>query len=62
MARYLEAELVGRQDELRRLLAVFEEAKREPPSQVVTVVGEPGIGKTRLANELIALVEATRRC
>ena len=67
MARYLEAELVGREDELRRLLAVFEEAKREPPSQVVAVVGEPGIGKTRLANELIALVEAeatvlTGRC
>ncbi len=57
VARYLEAELVGREDELRRLLAVFEEAKREPPSQVVAVVGEPGIGKTRLANELIALVE-----
>ena len=57
VARYLEAELIGRQDELRRLLAVFEEAKREPPSQVVAVVGEPGIGKTRLANELIALVE-----
>ncbi len=57
VARYLEAELVGRQDELRRLLAVFEEAKGKPPSQVVTVVGEPGIGKTRLANELIALVE-----
>ena len=57
VARYLEAELVGRQDELRRLLVVFEEAKREPPSQVVAVVGEPGIGKTRLANELIALVE-----
>ena len=56
MARYLEAELVGRQDE-SWLLAVFEEAKREPLSQVVAVVGEPGIGKTRLANELIALVE-----
>ena len=48
VARYLEAELVGREEELRRLLAVFEEAKREPPSQVVAVVGEPGIGKTRL--------------
>jgi DNA-binding SARP family transcriptional activator len=57
VARYLEAELVGREDELRRLQAVFEEAKREPPSQVVAVVGEPGIGKTRLANELVALVE-----
>ena len=57
VARYLEAELVGREDELRRLLAGFEEAKGEPPSQVVAVVGEPGIGKTRLANELVALVE-----
>ncbi|HEU0303555.1 MAG TPA: BTAD domain-containing putative transcriptional regulator [Gaiellaceae bacterium] len=67
VARYLEAELVGREEELRWLLDAFGQAKREPPSRVVTVVGEPGIGKTRLANELVALAEAeatvlTGRC
>jgi DNA-binding SARP family transcriptional activator len=56
IARYLEAPLVGRDAELERLLEAFEQAKAEPPSQVVTVVGEPGIGKTRLANELVARV------
>jgi class 3 adenylate cyclase/DNA-binding winged helix-turn-helix (wHTH) protein len=56
VARFLEAPLVGRDDELRRLLDAFEKARRELPSQVVTVVGEPGIGKTRLANELVARV------
>jgi DNA-binding SARP family transcriptional activator len=56
VARFLEAPLVGRDDELRRLLDAFDEARREPPSQVVTVVGEPGIGKTRLANELVAQI------
>jgi DNA-binding SARP family transcriptional activator len=60
IARYLEAPLVGREAELERLTDAFEEAKREPPSQVITVIGEPGIGKTRLANELIARVGEAR--
>jgi len=47
-SRRLDTPLVGRDDELARLKA----ALRAGSCQVVTVVGEPGIGKTRLAREL----------
>jgi DNA-binding SARP family transcriptional activator len=45
--------LVGRVDELDRLIA----AARSPEPAVVTVVGEAGVGKTRVATELAALLE-----
>ncbi len=48
----MEAPLVGRDPELQRLLAVFEEAVRARACRLVTVVGSPGLGKTRLAEEL----------
>ncbi len=43
--------LVGRETELRRLAAAFEGA-RAGVGRLVRIVGEPGIGKTRLADEL----------
>jgi DNA-binding SARP family transcriptional activator/tetratricopeptide (TPR) repeat protein len=52
-----DAPLVGRQKELRRLLAAFDAARAERRCRVVTVVGEAGIGKTRLARELVASVQ-----
>ena len=45
--------LVGRVDELDRLIA----AARSPEAAVVTVVGEAGVGKTRVATELASLLE-----
>jgi len=47
-----ESPLVGREDELGALEKAFERAtdRREP--RLVTVIGEPGIGKSRLAREL----------
>jgi class 3 adenylate cyclase/tetratricopeptide (TPR) repeat protein len=42
---------VGRDDELRLLQGLFDRAVRLSTLQVVTVVGEPGIGKTRLVDE-----------
>jgi len=45
--------LHGRDDELRRLLAVYETAVAGT-ANVVTVLGEAGIGKTRLLRELAA--------
>jgi DNA-binding SARP family transcriptional activator len=45
--------LHGRDDELRRLLAVYETAVAGAAG-VVTVLGEPGIGKTRLLQEFAA--------
>jgi len=44
--------LVGREEELSRLEGLFERAARERASQLVTIVGQPGVGKTRLLNEL----------
>src|SRR5207247_8770942 len=52
---------VGRQTELGRLRGAFEQAVREQKCRLVTVLGTAGIGKSRLANELLADVrdEAT---
>jgi DNA-binding SARP family transcriptional activator len=45
--------IYGRDDELRRLLGVYDTAAAGAGG-VITVVGEPGIGKTRLLQELAA--------
>ena len=52
--------LVDRQDELRRLLATFDRTAGSG-CQLVTVVGDAGIGKTRLVKELIARLEERAR-
>jgi class 3 adenylate cyclase len=55
-ARRLDAPLVGRERELERLLGAYANARADEHCRVVTVVGEAGIGKTRLARELAASV------
>jgi DNA-binding SARP family transcriptional activator len=50
------AQLVGRDAELRQVLAALDEARGAP--RVVLVEGEPGIGKTRLVEELAAVATA----
>jgi DNA-binding SARP family transcriptional activator/thioredoxin-like negative regulator of GroEL len=52
-ARRLDAPLVGRAQELERLRAAYDDASRSGRCSVVTVVGEAGIGKTRLLRELL---------
>jgi predicted ATPase len=52
----LDAPLVGRDQERRRLGEAFLLALRQRAPVLVTVLGEAGIGKTRLARELAAQV------
>jgi DNA-binding SARP family transcriptional activator len=61
LVRAFDAPLVGRERELTALHHEFEEACRSPSPRLVSILGEPGIGKTRLARELAAEVadEAT---
>jgi class 3 adenylate cyclase len=56
--RRLDAPLVGRDDELAKLRAAFEAAVSERRCRLVTVLGPPGIGKSRLARELQAALAA----
>ena len=49
--------LVGRRRELDTLLDAFERVRSGRSAQLVTLVGEPGIGKSRLVYELFQTVE-----
>jgi len=55
-ARRLDAPMVGREQELATLRSAFDEAVQERACRMVTVVGSAGIGKSRLANELLTSV------
>jgi class 3 adenylate cyclase len=50
--------LVGREHELDQLVAALTRARREHSPQLVTLVGVPGIGKSRVVSELYAVVDA----
>ena len=50
--------LVGREVELRALVSAFDEAAATRAARLATVVGEPGIGKSRLTEALIGAVSA----
>ncbi|HJR01892.1 MAG TPA: adenylate/guanylate cyclase domain-containing protein [Methylomirabilota bacterium] len=56
----LAAPLVGRERELQRMDAAFEET-RAGRAQVLSLIGEPGAGKTRLQREFFARLEADGR-
>ncbi len=56
----LAAPLVGRERELRRMEVVFDEV-RAGRAQVLSLIGEPGAGKSRLQREFFARLEATGR-
>ena len=50
---------LGRESELARLIATFERAAGRPGIELVTIVAEPGLGKSRLVRELGRHVLAT---
>jgi class 3 adenylate cyclase/tetratricopeptide (TPR) repeat protein len=50
--------LVGRELEKRLLIDTFERAAQQRSLQLVTIVGEPGVGKSRLVTELFAHIDA----
>jgi class 3 adenylate cyclase/tetratricopeptide (TPR) repeat protein len=52
LARRFDTPFVGREEELAHLLACLERAVTKRTPVLVTVLGPPGIGKTRLAAEL----------
>jgi tetratricopeptide (TPR) repeat protein len=53
--RYLNAPLVGRAKKLDRLKLELDETAREGAPRRIVLVGEAGIGKTRLAREFVGL-------
>ena len=67
LPRALGAPMFGRQDELTRIRSAFRRAVRSGTVVRMTVLGEAGIGKSRLARELVSSIGAdadviTQRC
>ncbi|MGH2663345.1 MAG: AAA family ATPase [Actinomycetota bacterium] len=58
VARAARTPLVGREREVALLRDTLARARQERSPQLVTLVGEPGIGKSRLVYELLRVVEA----
>lgn len=58
VARRLDSTLVGRDTELGLLRAELDRTVAERACRVVTILGEPGVGKSRLAAELTAGADA----
>jgi class 3 adenylate cyclase/tetratricopeptide (TPR) repeat protein len=59
--RRLDTPFVGRRDDLAELEAAFERAARTRAVQRMTLLGVPGIGKSRLARELVQAVTGRAR-
>jgi predicted ATPase len=55
--RIVRGRLVGRQIELGQLQDLWTHAQREGHSHLALISGEPGVGKTRLAHELIVYAQ-----
>ena len=60
-AQPISGPFIGRERELEELRHVFEDAVREPSCRLATIVGPPGIGKSRLTRELVRSLEQRAR-
>jgi class 3 adenylate cyclase/tetratricopeptide (TPR) repeat protein len=61
VVRHFETPFVGRERELVVLAEEFEEAVTQPGCRLLTVLGEPGIGKTRLLREFARSIAGRAR-
>jgi len=61
IARRLDSPIVGRDAELRRLREELERSTAQRGCRLVTVFGEPGLGKSRLAAEFVDWSEGRAR-
>ncbi|HCO02253.1 MAG TPA: hypothetical protein DIT48_02580 [Actinobacteria bacterium] len=57
LTRRFTTPLVGRELERSLLTGTFERSVRDASVQMITVVGEPGVGKSRLVSELFSHIE-----
>jgi class 3 adenylate cyclase/tetratricopeptide (TPR) repeat protein len=55
-ARRLDSPMVGRERELRMLLEAFDRSVAEARCVLATVIGMPGVGKSRLVHEFVAAI------
>jgi DNA-binding SARP family transcriptional activator len=62
VVRRLETPLVGRADELGELFAAYQLVTTSGHARLVTVLGSPGVGKTRLAREVVDVLSGTATC
>jgi class 3 adenylate cyclase len=53
---HLRAPLVGREDELALLASIFDRVARDRRPHLVTLYGQPGVGKSRLTAEFLDLL------
>ena len=60
LERRLSSPIVGRDRELAALRTLYERTLAESSCRLVTVVGQPGIGKSRLAREFVAQLLGAR--
>ena len=51
--------LIGREDEATQLLSLFDQVRREERPHLITVIGQAGVGKSRLLRELATRVSET---
>jgi DNA-binding SARP family transcriptional activator/class 3 adenylate cyclase/tetratricopeptide (TPR) repeat protein len=58
LARQPPTPFIGRRDELDLLKRTYARTVRDSVVQLVTITGEPGVGKSRLVRELAAFLEA----
>jgi len=59
-ARQLDAPMVGRATELRRLRNAYDQAVQDGSCQLFSILGSAGVGKSRLTAELVAGLDGAR--